>query len=101
MPSLVPAVLRALVGRARDGRTGLAASWLEAEPFAPLPMAIRPARVAAIAADLLARERRSLRALLDGVPGRAFAAANWRALDPTGATLVDIDTRVDLAEREG
>jgi molybdopterin-guanine dinucleotide biosynthesis protein A len=95
MPSLVPKVLRALVGElAADA--ALAAAWLEADPFAPLPMAIRPAAVAGPIADVLDRERRALRALLDMVPGRALPAATWRALDPAGATLVDIDTRDDL-----
>ena len=60
-------------------------------------MAIRPAAVGASIREVLALERRALRALLDVVPGRALAAAEWRALDATGATLVDIDTREDLA----
>jgi len=96
MPSLMPEVLRALVG-VLAAEPGLAAAWLEAEPFAPLPLAIRPAAVAAPIREVLARERRALRALLDVVPGRALAASAWRALDPAGATLVDIDTREDLA----
>lgn len=96
MPSLVPEVLVALVG-VLDADLSLDAAWLEAEPFAPLPLALRPGRVAWVVADLLTRERRSLRALLDAVPGRALAAAEWRALDPEGTTLIDIDTRDDLA----
>ena len=100
MPSLVPDVLRALLAILVDG-PALAAAWLAAEPFAPLPMAIRPAAVAAPIAEVLTRDRRALRALLDVVPGRALAAPEWRAIDPAGATLVDIDTRDDLAHREG
>jgi molybdopterin-guanine dinucleotide biosynthesis protein A len=96
MPSLSPEVLRALLG-VLLADAGLAAAWLEAEPFAPLPMAIRPEAVAGPIEDVLARERRALRALLDVVPGRALPAEAWRALDPAGATLVDIDTREDLA----
>jgi hypothetical protein len=84
---------------ADDG--SLDSAWLEAIPFAPLPMALRPARIGGVVADLLARDRRSLRSLLDALPGRALPAIQWRALDPDGATLVDIDTREDLARREG
>jgi molybdopterin-guanine dinucleotide biosynthesis protein A len=96
MPSLLPEVLQALA-RLLAADPVLAAAWLEAEPFAPLPMAIRPAAVSGPIRDVLARERRALRALLDEVPGRALPASEWRALDPAGSTLVDIDTREDLA----
>ena len=100
MPSLQPAVLNELVGVLADDGS-LDSAWLEAIPFAPLPMALRPARIGAVVADLLARDRRSLRSLLDALSGRALPAIQWRALDPDGATLVDIDTREDLARREG
>jgi hypothetical protein len=48
------------------------------------------------ARSLLAADRRSLRALADGVRAARLPAATWRALDPDAVTLVDIDTPADL-----
>jgi molybdopterin-guanine dinucleotide biosynthesis protein A len=45
---------------------------------------------------LLDADRRSLRALLDTVPSRAVPSAEWRAVDPEGRTLRDVDTPADL-----
>jgi molybdopterin-guanine dinucleotide biosynthesis protein A len=95
MPSLVPGVLRALLD-ALDGDAALAAAWLEARPFAPLPMAVRPARVAVAVGAALAGGRRSLRSMLEAVPSGPVPSTAWRALDPAGLSLRDIDTRADL-----
>ncbi len=98
MPSLVPAVLVLLVDAlASDPALGVAI--LEADPPAMLPMAVRVAAVRPIAADLLARDRRSLRGLVEAVPSAVVAAAVWRSLDPTGSTLRDVDLPTDLSER--
>jgi hypothetical protein len=44
----------------------------------------------------------SIRALLGRVELRSLARAAWRATDPDGATLVDVDTPADLgAARSG
>jgi molybdopterin-guanine dinucleotide biosynthesis protein A len=97
MPSLAPAVLRLLVdGLAAD--PSLAAMTLGASPPAPLPMALRPGDARTVIDGILGSPsgRRSLRALLDGLPSAAIPAATWRSLDPEGSTLRDIDTPGDL-----
>jgi molybdopterin-guanine dinucleotide biosynthesis protein A len=98
MPALVPAVLDALLA-ALDADPVLGAATLEAEPPASLPMALRPGPVAAAAAALLAGDRRALRSVLARVPAVVLPAGAWRALDPDGATLRDVDTRGDLLRR--
>jgi molybdopterin-guanine dinucleotide biosynthesis protein A len=96
MPTLVPAVLRLLVERlAAD--PALAAMTLAASRPAPLPMAVRPAATrGAIEAILASGGRRSLLAPLEVVPSSVLSADDWRRLDPTAATLRDIDRPADL-----
>jgi molybdopterin-guanine dinucleotide biosynthesis protein A len=98
MPTLVPAVLALLAGAlARDPSLG--AACLEAEPATPLPAAVRPSIAGVAAEALLAADRRSLRGLLDVVPTAIVPAVDWRALDPGGVTLRDVDTPRDLSGR--
>lgn len=95
MPSVVPAVLDLLAGTlARDPSLGVAC--LEADPATPLPAAVRPSVAGPAAQALLAVDRRSLRGLLAAVPTAVVPAADWRALDPDGVTLRDVDTPEDL-----
>jgi molybdopterin-guanine dinucleotide biosynthesis protein A len=106
MPSLVPAVLR-LLAETLAAAPSLVALTIEAPgrarlPMAPgrapLPMAIRPAAArSAIAAILASGGRRSLLALLESVPSSTLSSDAWRALDPAGVTLMDVDTPADLA----
>jgi len=98
MPSLVPAVL-ALLLAALDADPALGAATLEAEPTASLPMAVRPALVGPAAGEILAEGRRALRSVLLRVPSAVIPTADWRALDPDGQTLRDVDTRRDLFSR--
>ena len=98
MPGLVPAVLRLLVEHL-GAAEGIAAMTLDASPPAPLPLAVRPDRVRAAITARLAGRRRSLRSLLEAVPSSTLPAAEWRALDPSAATLRDIDTPADLEDR--
>lgn len=98
MPTLVPAVLEALM-TALDADPGLGSVMLEAEPFTPLPMAVRPSLVGPVAGDLLADGRRALRAILDRLPSAVLPADVWRRLDPETRTLRDVDTRRDLFHR--
>ena len=75
----------------------LGAVYLESEPpLHPLPLAVRPGIVLPAANRLLDANRRSLRALVDAVPSAPLPASRWRALDPRGETLLDIDTPADL-----
>jgi molybdopterin-guanine dinucleotide biosynthesis protein A len=98
MPSLVPSVL-GLLADALAADAALGVVTLAAEPVAPLPAAVRPAIAEPAADALLADGRRSLRALSAAVPSRVLPADAWRALDPGGLTLRDIDTPNDLVER--
>jgi molybdopterin-guanine dinucleotide biosynthesis protein A len=96
MPTLVPAVLRLLVDRLAADPSRAAMTLATSRP-APLPMAVRPAAArAAIEAILASGGRRSLLALLEAVPSAAAPGDDWRRLDPTAATLRDIDTPADL-----
>ena len=98
MPRLDAGVLRLLLERLAADES-LFAMTLDASPIAPMPLAVRiqPARGAAIA--LLAGGRRSLRSLLDAVPSATVPSADWRALDPAGRTLRDVDRPADLEAR--
>jgi molybdopterin-guanine dinucleotide biosynthesis protein A len=95
MPHVRADVLRLLAGSlAADPALG--AARLETDPVATLPMAVRAAVVRPAARDVLAADRRSLRALLDSVPTAVIPSAAWRAADPRGETLHDIDVPEDL-----
>lgn len=95
MPNLVPAVLRLLIERL-VADPALVAMTLGASQPAPLPMALRPAGARDAMDACLAGGRRSLRALLEAVPSAQLEEAAWRAIDPAGATLRDIDLPGDL-----
>jgi molybdenum cofactor guanylyltransferase len=95
MPWVLPAVLTTLLA-ALDADPTLGAATLEAEPTATLPMAVRPSLVAPAAAALLAKDRRALRGVLVTVPAAVVLAHTWRALDPDGLTLRDVDLPRDL-----
>ncbi len=95
MPRLVPAVL-ALLASSLDRQPGAAGVILESDPPATLPMAVDVdlARLAANA--LLAEDRRSLRGLLEALHAIVIPVAAWRALDPEGRTLDDVDLPADI-----
>jgi molybdopterin-guanine dinucleotide biosynthesis protein A len=98
MPTLDPRVLALLV-RELEADPSLGAVSLESQPPSPLPCAIRATLARPVALALLAQDRRSLRGLLESVPSSTVPSASWRAIDPEGRTLRDIDTREDLAGR--
>ena len=97
MPTLVPAVLARLL----DLVDRADAVILEDDPGPrPLPMATRRSIVQPIADRLLASGERRLRALLADLDAViAIAPATWRADDPTGETLRDVDVPGDLPGR--
>jgi molybdopterin-guanine dinucleotide biosynthesis protein A len=95
MPEIRVAVLNLLIETLRR-EARLAAVHLEGDPVPTLPLAARASVVLPAARALLAADRRSLRALLDTVPSRAVPSAEWRAVDPEGRTLRDVDTPADL-----
>ena len=90
MPSLVPAVLAELLRRAPAALADYDGV------LRPLPCAFDRMAALAAADRLLAGGERRLRALLAEVGLAALARAEWRAADPGGLTLRDIDERADL-----
>jgi molybdopterin-guanine dinucleotide biosynthesis protein A len=96
-PTLEPAVLVLLGERIATGAG--AAILVDADGHArPLPMAL-DARSGLEASDrLLASGHRRLRDLLDDLGADVIDRAAWSSLDPTGATLADIDEPGDLVD---
>ena len=94
MPTLVPAVLDrqlSLVDRAD------AVILKDDEGPRPLPMAVRRSTAQPVADRLLAAGERRLRALLADLDAVvAIDPKTWRADDPTGETLRDVDVPGDL-----
>ncbi len=96
MPALSAAVLGSMVERlvASD------ASALVLEHDGrdrPLPMALRREPGLTTASALFAGGERRLRGLAEALSAAVFPEAAWRAMDPGGDTLRDIDTEADLA----
>ena len=94
MPRLVPAVLHRLAVTASPARPAVV---LEVPGrVQPLPMALDVAAARTAAAAVLERGGRSLRELLRELGATTLPAPVWLALDPAGATIVDIDRPTDL-----
>lgn len=95
MPAMVPSLLQAMVERLAD--PAIEAVALEWDGRGrPLPIALRTAPAAAAAERLLASGERRLRAILESLSTAIIDEPTWRALDPDGATLRDVDTPADL-----
>jgi molybdopterin-guanine dinucleotide biosynthesis protein A len=97
MPSLVGAVLESMLAEL-DAAGGPQAVVLEHEGRPrPLPMVVRREPALAEADPLIAAGERRLRVLAERLPTRIVPESTWRAIDPEGLTLRDIDTPADLA----
>jgi molybdopterin-guanine dinucleotide biosynthesis protein A len=95
MPTLVGAVVESML-QALD-QPGVEAVVLEHEGRArPLPIALRREPALAAADVLLADGERRLRALSEALETTVIPEPTWRALDPYGMTVRDIDTPADL-----
>ncbi len=94
MPTLAPDVLRLLLD-VLAGQPGVTAGVLDAG--GPLPMAVRRTAALGAARDLLGNEERRLRALPDRLAASVIPGSTWRAVDPEGRTLRDIDRPSDLS----
>lgn len=94
MPRMVPLVLRRLVATVGPGRP--AVSLEIPGRLHPLPMALDVVAARPAAATVLERGGRSLRELLHELGAISIPAPVWLALDPSGATIVDIDRPSDL-----
>ena len=102
MPWLRPALLRLLLDRlvgSPDDERAVLAALRDGGQVRPLPLAFRPAPLGRAAAGLVAGGERRLRSLLAAVPVVAVEEPDWRAVDPTGDSLRDIDRPSDLAPR--
>lgn len=107
MPRLVPAVLESMVARLLADPS-IEAVLLGAPQDAPaaigrtdprrqvLPVAVRVEAASPAARAALVAGDRSLRALLDRLACEEIPARTWLHLDPSAATLLDVDTRADL-----
>jgi molybdopterin-guanine dinucleotide biosynthesis protein A len=94
MPWLSPSVLSLLVDRLRSGDVDAAALELGGKAQ-PLPLGISRSALVTIR-GLLTGGDRSLRSLLGGTRVALVEEPAWRALDPTGRTLADVDVPGDL-----
>lgn len=97
MPTLSPDVLAALV-RALTATEGTAdtAVLVQRGVTRPLPAAFRNGAATQAARRLIGDGERSLVALVRDLATRELAEGEWRGLDPSGATLRDIDRPGDL-----
>lgn len=97
MPTLSPDVLGALL-RALVAAEGWAdaAVLLQRGTRQPLPAAYRNGAATQLARRLIGDGERSLMGLLRGLATRELAEGEWRGLDPTSATLRDVDRPEDL-----
>jgi molybdopterin-guanine dinucleotide biosynthesis protein A len=96
MPGLAGPVLGALL-RALDASADVDAAVLEFRGRRqPLPVALRVGAATIAAQRLLGEGERSIHALLRGLRTRELLEGEWRALDPTAATLTDVDLPGDL-----
>ncbi len=95
MPTLVGAVIDSML--AALDVAGVEAVVLEHEGRArPLPIAMRRDPALAAVDVLLADGERRLRALIETLETTVIPEPIWRALDPYGMTVRDIDTPADL-----
>jgi molybdopterin-guanine dinucleotide biosynthesis protein A len=102
MPRLRPAVLQAMLDRLGPTAAALDPDGPEAIVLTsdgearPLPVALGIDAARRAVNETLGAGERSLRALLARLAVEELDPETWRALDPHGATLIDIDERADL-----
>ncbi len=95
MPTMLEPVLEALLAGLDD--PAIDAVTLEHEGRSrPLPGALRTRPALAAAERLIATGERRLRALYGALATAVINEPSWRALDPDGRTLRDVDTPDDL-----
>ncbi|MGZ4125309.1 MAG: molybdenum cofactor guanylyltransferase [Actinomycetota bacterium] len=95
MPELAPAVLLELLRVAGEADVD-AVALQDGDRFRPLPVVLRLRRARPIAAGLVRSGERRFRTLLDGLRVAVIDEPTWRALDPDGRTLFDVDEPSDL-----
>ena len=102
MPALVPAVLLELDRRlaSAPGSVG-AVALMDGDRLRPLPCALRREVALATAAALRQAGRSRLRDLLERLVAAPIPESEWRAIDPEGRSLLDVDSPEDLAALDG
>jgi molybdenum cofactor guanylyltransferase len=95
MPELKQVVAEILVAALVTSGMDAAALEEDGRPR-PLPMALARDRGSAAAQRLIDGGERRLRALVDALATTVIPEPTWRALDPQGRSLRDIDTPADL-----
>ena len=96
MPGLHPEVLALMLARLEAMSDVDAVALDDGGRIRPLPLAVRVGAGTAAASAAVGRGARSLHALLDGLRIDTLTERTWRALDPGGDTLRDIDHPSDL-----
>jgi molybdopterin-guanine dinucleotide biosynthesis protein A len=94
MPALVPGVLELIIAEIAAGAP--AAALEHGLRRQPLPCGLARDRALPVARALLAAGRSSLSGLLEALDAVALPTATWRARDPGGRTLIDVDRPADL-----
>jgi molybdopterin-guanine dinucleotide biosynthesis protein A len=96
MPTMVESVLESMLARLAD--PAVEAAILEQEGRRrPLPAVVRTGPALVAADRLIAAGERRLRGLYDELATIVIDEPTWRALDPAGLTLRDIDVPADLS----
>jgi molybdopterin-guanine dinucleotide biosynthesis protein A len=95
MPDLSPAVAEVLLAELDASRADVVVLEDGGRPR-PLPMAIDRDAGRAVAQRLIGAGERRLRAIVEALASSVVAEGTWRALDPGGGSLRDIDTPDDL-----
>jgi molybdopterin-guanine dinucleotide biosynthesis protein A len=95
MPTLVPAVLAAMVERLEAAIAGAVVLEHDGRPR-PFPMVLRRARALEAAGRLVDAGERRLRALALALDALTVPETEWRRLDPDARTMRDIDAPGDL-----
>jgi molybdopterin-guanine dinucleotide biosynthesis protein A len=92
---LVPEVVEMLLAALDEPGPELAV-LADGDRPAPFPMAMRRDAAREAAARVIASGDRRLFALIDDLVGTVIEERTWRAVDPTGRSMRDIDTLADL-----
>ena len=97
MPSAQPAILTALVRALSSSPDHVGAAVLASQGrLVPLPAVLRTGSATDVVRRLVADGERRLRSTFERIPTRILDEAEWRPLDPEGATLRDVDRPADL-----
>jgi molybdenum cofactor guanylyltransferase len=97
MPLLVPVVLRRCLDVVGGGGDDAVVLEDPSGLLRPFPMALHVAAARLAAAAAVAAGERRLGRLLERLGAQTLSANEWRALDPDGTTLWDVDRPEDAA----